>query len=425
MADQAAAEGSSGRRARIPGRRIVGVAVLFVLAVGAAAGGVLWLNARKSADKAAWRGIPSVVVKLPPEPAPPAPPELPPPVTVPAPPPPVAVPAPPPPPPVPQQSPAPTPKVATPPPPPVPSPPATKPAPPPPAAKPPGQAAGPTGPVSPAPSFPSRAGEPKLASVDPALTERAKDGLLPVIAKDGRQAWQFYARPFDQAEKRPRIAIVLTNMGLSASATEQAIRTLPGTVTLAFAPFADRLNDWVELARSSGHEVLLHVPMEPEGYPRNDPGPRTLLTSISEVENLDRLDWVLTRASGYVGIANLGGPRFAASAKDMQPVLKTLRQRGLLFVERAGGRQTTAGTISRELGLPFAAAQILVDADPSRPAIDAKLSELERNAKRDGSAVGMALPYPVTMERLAVWAAGLESRGMVVAPISAVVAGGK
>jgi uncharacterized protein len=416
----------------MPGRRIVGLAVLFVLAVGAAAGAVLWLNARGAADKAAWRGVPSVIVKLPPEPAPPqasvsAPPDLPPPINIPAPPPPVAIPTPPPgPPPAPvlqQPAPAPTPKVTTPPPPPVPSAPTPKLATPPSPPKP--TQAGPSGPVTPAPSFPARAGEPKLAVVDTALTERAKDGVLPVIGKDGRQPWQFYARPFDKTDKRPRIAIVLTNMGLSASATEQAIRTLPGTVTLAFAPFADRLGDWLDLARSSGHEVLINVPMEPEGYPRNDPGPKTLLTSLSEVENQDRLDWVLTRAGGYVGVANLAGSRFAASAKDLQPVLKTLRQRGLLFLERAGGRQTTAGELARELGLPFAAAQILVDADPSRPAIDGKLAELERVAKRDGSAVGMALPYPVTQERLAVWSAGLESRGMVVAPVSAVAVGAK
>ncbi|MCK6450689.1 MAG: divergent polysaccharide deacetylase family protein [Alphaproteobacteria bacterium] len=279
--------------------------------------------------------------------------------------------------------------------------------------------------MTPAPSFPARTGEPKLAAIDPALTERAKDGVLPIIARDGRQPWQVYARPFDKAEKRPRIAVVLTNMGLSASATEQAIRNLPGGVTLAFAPFAERLTDWVNLARASGHEVLINLPMEPEGYPRNDPGPKTLLTSLSEAENQDRLDWVLTRASGYVGVANLTGARFAASAKDLQPVMKTLRQRGLLFLERAGSRHTTAGELARELGLPFAAAQILIDADLSRASIDGKLTELERAAKRDGAAIGLALPYPVTQERLSVWAAGLEARGFVLAPVSAAAVASK
>ena len=405
-----------------------------MLVVGAAAGALLWLGARGSADKAAWRGVASVTVKLPPS-EPEAPPPMPPPVTVLAPPTPVIPP--------PSATPpaAPTPRVATPPPPPLPSAPTPKPASPParppasqasappttapPTTAPPTTAPPTTAPGAPAPSFPARGGEPKLAALDPALAERAKDGVLPVIARDGRQPWQFYARPFDKADKRPRIAVVLTNMGLSASATEQAIRNLPGSVTLAFAPFAERLGDWVNLARASGHEVLINVPMEPEGYPRNDPGPKTLLTSLSEAENQDRLDWVLTRAGGYVGVANLSGSRFAASAKDLQPVLKALRQRGLMFLERAGNRQTAAGELARELGLPFAAAQTLIDADPSRQGIDGKLGELERAAKRDGMAVGLALPYPVTQERLSVWAAGLESRGLVLAPVSSVAVAAK
>jgi polysaccharide deacetylase 2 family uncharacterized protein YibQ len=99
-----------------------------------------------------------------------------------------------------------------------------------------------------------------------------------VIAPDGRRAWQVYARPFERGDRRPRIAILISGLGPSGAATEAAIQGLPGAVSLAFWPYADRIDNWIRLARAAGHEVLLNLPMEPENYPAFDPGPKTLLT---------------------------------------------------------------------------------------------------------------------------------------------------
>src|SRR5262249_34892710 len=155
------------------------------------------------------------------------------------------------------------------------------------------------------------------AAPAPGMTEEAPIGPLPRIAADGRRAWQVYARPFDAGETRPRIAIVVTDLGLSEPMTDAAIAHLPGPVTLAFAPYAQKLGSWIEQARHEGHEVLLAVPMEPLGYPRDDPGPSTLLTSMSAAQNVDRLNWALSRASGYVGVTSTTSSRFAASADSL------------------------------------------------------------------------------------------------------------
>jgi len=268
--------------------------------------------------------------------------------------------------------------------------------------------------------------ENQLALADPALAEPGKDGKLPIIGRDGRQPWQVYARPFDANDKRPRVALAVTNMGLSAAATDQAINSLPGGITLVFAPFAEGIRDAIARARARGHEVLLNVPMEPEAYPRSDPGPYTLLTSLSEAENMDRLVWSLTRAEAYVGIANLTGSKFATSPRHLEPVLKQLRQRGLLFVDRwAAGAQAPSIEIAKAVGLPIAGVQSLVDQEPSRGAIEGRLTELERAARRDGRALGLALPYPLSLERIAVWASGLDARGVALAPVSAVVTAAK
>ncbi|MCC7045335.1 MAG: divergent polysaccharide deacetylase family protein [Alphaproteobacteria bacterium] len=404
------------------GRRVVALAALFMLGVGVAAGAFLWLKGHPSAPKEPWRGVAQVTVKLPPPVVEPPPPPLTPALTpAPAP---TPTPAPPP-----LASPA----VEAPAPPPVPARPApAKPAAPAAAPPTPPQAVAPPAVLPPAaapghapaaPAVAAKLGDNQLALFDPALSERVKDGALPTIGRDGRQPWQVYARPFDLADKRPRVALVITSMGLSAAATDQAIDDLPAGVTLAFAPFADGVKAAMARARAKGHEVLLSVPMEPEGYPRSDPGPNTLLTSLSEGENLDRLTWALTRAEAYVGVANLTGGKFAASPKHMDPVVKMLRQRGLLFVDRwSTGPQSPVIEAAKTVGLPVSGVQMLVDQEPSRAAIDGRLSELERIARRDGRALGLALPYPLSLERVAVWATSLEARGAALAPVSAVVA---
>jgi polysaccharide deacetylase 2 family uncharacterized protein YibQ len=256
---------------------------------------------------------------------------------------------------------------------------------------------------------------------DPALVTPGREGLLPVVAPDGRQAWRVYARPFDAAEQRPRLAIVLGDLGLSQQATMTAIQKLPAGVTLAFAPYAGNLQDWIAQARAAGHEVLLQLPMEPLDYPASDPGPKALLTSLSPADNQARLEWVLSRVTGYVGVTNYMGSKFTMAPEALRPVLAELKGRGLLFLDSRSNQQSVGGRLAREVGLPVALNNRFLDNEASRTAIDARLDELERIARAGGTAVGIGYPYPVTIERIAAWAQRLPERGLVLAPVSAVV----
>jgi polysaccharide deacetylase 2 family uncharacterized protein YibQ len=234
-------------------------------------------------------------------------------------------------------------------------------------------------------------------------------------------AWQKYATPFNYDDARPRIAVVILDLGLSSAATEAAVQGLPATVTLAFSPYAENLNNWINQARAAGHEALLGLPMEPANFPARDPGPRTLLTSLSPRENLDRLDWVLGRVSGYVGVTNNMGSRFTASAEALRPVLTTLRDRGLVFVDARTTPRSVAASLATTLGLPRAINDRLIDQQAARIPIDAMLADVEKVAMETGNAVAMGQPYPVTLERLAAWLPTLESKGIALAPITAML----
>ncbi|MFN3460096.1 MAG: divergent polysaccharide deacetylase family protein, partial [Oceanibaculum sp.] len=274
---------------------------------------------------------------------------------------------------------------------------------------------------APAPAAPPPERRQVVLSHNPALIENTPHGLLPKAGEGGLVAWRAYAHPFDPAEQRPRIAIVINGLGLSGAATEAAIQDLPSQVTLAFTPYAARLPEWIPTARAAGHEVMLALPMEPISFPQSDPGPQTLLTSLSPVENLDRMEWALGRFTGYVGVVDLEGSRFTTSEQSLIPILQALKERGLMYLDSKRASTSLASQVAANIDLPYSVNSRFLDDEASRTAIDRALADLERLALSTGSAVGIGHPYPVTLERLRAWLPTLSDKGLVLAPVTATV----
>lgn len=233
-------------------------------------------------------------------------------------------------------------------------------------------------------------------------------------------AWRRFARPFPPDETRPRVAIVIAGLGLSEASTTAAIQQLPAEITLSFSPYSNRLEEWVAMARAAGHEVLIDLPMEPASFPRDDPGPQALLTSLDAQTNLARLDWTLRRAEGYVGIATYMGSRFTTDAANLAPIVAELAERGLLMLDSRAAANSLAAKLAAEAGAAHAINDRFIDNEASRVAIDGRLQQVERIARTAGVAVAMGYAYPVTIERLSEWTRGLSGKGLVLAPISAV-----
>jgi len=172
--------------------------------------------------------------------------------------------------------------------------------------------------------------------LDPKLVEATRHGAIPKIGPDGTRPSTRYAQPRQLPSGKkdsPLIAIVVGGLGISASATADAFGKLPAPVTFALAPYGADLEKLAERARTDQHEVLLQVPMEPFDYPDNDPGPQTLLTSLTPEQNVDRLHWLMSRVQGYVGLINYMGSRFTASEQGLAQVLRDAGQRGLIYVD--------------------------------------------------------------------------------------------
>ncbi len=280
--------------------------------------------------------------------------------------------------------------------------------------------------VPPLPELPRAPGS--IAQPDPLLLEPSQlypGGKLPRLGPDRRNSIQTYAAEFTRGnDPHPRAAILVSGVGMNEADSLAAIELLPLAVSLAISPYAARPERVLEEARARGHEFMVSIPMEPQGFPLNDPGNRALLTGATLATNAQRLEWSLTRFTGYVGatgaLGDLRGERFAASLDQMAPVLDTLADRGLLYIDprpnvtRLAGSPTQRGTIRH--------VDLVLDDPPGRTEIDAKLAKLEILAKDRGSALALAgRPSPILIDRINAWAATLATRGVVLAPASVVV----
>ncbi len=258
---------------------------------------------------------------------------------------------------------------------------------------------------------PRREARPLPAAPIAGLSQPTPSGPLPMIATDGRVPAQAYARPF-RPNGKPRVAVIVGGLGLNAVTTRAAIERLPAEVTLSFVPYAEGLQGWIDLARAQGHEVMIEIPMEPSGYPDNDPGPYTLLAEADADDVQARMAWLLGRATGYFGVTNYLGDRFMTSETGMTAFMGVLRRRGVAFLDD-GSASRKPGAWSR------ASADRVIDQTQSPTAIVGQLNAIEALAKSRGQALGTGFSYPVTVEAVARWSAGLEARGLQLAPASA------
>jgi len=253
------------------------------------------------------------------------------------------------------------------------------------------------------------------------LTEPGPGGLLPVIGPAGEKSSAVYARSFKQHPSKPVLSIVVGGLGMMKRTTQAAINDLPSEVTLSFVPYTPELQKWINLARAKGHEVLIELPMEPFGYPDTDPGPYTLLSTASSAENTRRLEWLLSRATGYFGVTNYMGSKLTASENALLPIFRELNSRGLDFLYDGEARRSSLQNVSVKEGLSWTTADRIIDSKQTTAAIDDQLLRLEAQAIQNGSAIGKGFSWPVTIKQLKEWTASLDAKGYQLAPVSAVI----
>jgi polysaccharide deacetylase 2 family uncharacterized protein YibQ len=263
------------------------------------------------------------------------------------------------------------------------------------------------------------------AAAEPSPDEHAtphQDAMLPPPAPTiphGEPPWLRFAVAPPPTDGRAMIAVVLDDLGLDRKRTERAI-ALPAPLTLSFMTYAEELPRQTGAAHAAGHELLLHVPMEPLDT-HLDTGPNSLRVGLGHDELLRRLRWGLDRFSGYVGINNHMGSRFTSDSASMTPVIEELRSRGLLFLDSRTAATTVGEALARRDGVPTVSRNVFLDDEISAPAIGARLVDAEQAARRRGAAVAIGHAHDATLAALAAWLPTLAAKQLVLVPLTAIV----
>lgn len=255
---------------------------------------------------------------------------------------------------------------------------------------------------------------------DPAMLRATPLGKVPRIAADGRMAVDYYTRTYEGDGAKPRLALIVGGLGLNPTLTERAIVELPPDVSLAFAPYAKDLDFWTRRAREAGHEILIELPMEGNSPNQEALGAAALLSSRTPAENLQRLDWLMSRFGGYFAATNYMGARFSTNAEALIPVLEKLREAGVGYIDDTGA----AGRAARTAGAKAATVNRTIPPaldNTGREAVRRELRALERIAEEDGAALAKTYAHEATIDEIARWAAQLEANGFATAPASAVL----
>ena len=239
-----------------------------------------------------------------------------------------------------------------------------------------------------------------------------------VTTSGGDAAWQRNAARAPVIDG-PMIAIVIDDSGHDIARTKRLAAFSDGVLTLAFLPYVERLAAQTAIAREAGHEILLHLPMEPLD-PEMDTGPNVLQIGLSPDTLDERLRWNLGRLDGYVGINNHMGSRFTADRPAMTHLMRTLHDRGLLFLDS----RTTTATVGRETAaaadVPFLHRDVFLDNESTEAHVTAQLKQTEDVARRQGYAIAIGHPHTWTIAALEAWAAGARERGFVLVPLTAI-----
>jgi polysaccharide deacetylase 2 family uncharacterized protein YibQ len=215
----------------------------------------------------------------------------------------------------------------------------------------------------------------------------------------------------------PLLAIIMDDLGRSTN-TARILASLPQPVTFSILPDEPQAEDVARIAYAAGREIMLHVPMEPQGYPAVNPGREALFVKNSAAEIRHNFDLLLARIPHVVGANNHMGSRFTEDARALAPVMESLHEKGLFFIDSRTTGHSKVSDVARQFGVPTMSRDVFLDNVAEVDAITREIRRLENKARQQGTAIGICHPYQETLEALIKELPGLAGRGVTLVPVS-------
>ncbi|AUG53025.1 divergent polysaccharide deacetylase family protein [Thalassospira marina] len=257
--------------------------------------------------------------------------------------------------------------------------------------------------------------------VNPAPQPHVTPAPLPKndLPAEKQLAWQKFATHVPDTGNAPVIAIVIDDAGIDKPRTERAAE-LPGPITISYLPYATHLAEQVATARKRGHEIMLHMPMEPTSTVV-DPGPHALLTSYDKVAILNEMTWMLDRFSGYVGINNHMGSKFTSDPERMAVVMQVMKARGLMFLDSRTSAKSVGYQEAQKFSVPAIERDVFIDDADDAAKISEMLDRVEHVASKRGYAVAIGHPRDLTLAALNKWIPKMQAAGFIFVPATDII----
>jgi len=247
---------------------------------------------------------------------------------------------------------------------------------------------------------------------------KAPDGTWEVkVMVDNLLAHHLILRPPLLKPPPPRIAIVVDDLGQDRRIAEELL-SLNAPLTFSILPLQTHSRRIAKTAHAEGREVILHLPLEPRGFPLKDPGTGALFVAMGDKELVRQLRKDLDAVPYIAGVNNHMGSRFMEHGEKVRLVLEELKGRGLFFLDSRTSSNSTGYRIARSLALRTGERNVFLDNETGVKDITAQVEQLIRIARKDGRAIGICHPYPSTVTVLKEMIPKIKAQGIEIVPLS-------
>jgi polysaccharide deacetylase 2 family uncharacterized protein YibQ len=251
-----------------------------------------------------------------------------------------------------------------------------------------------------------------------------KDSLEIDIKVQNRMTHQLtflYAKPsLPKIAVRPRVAIVIDDLGGENQISQEILHwNIP--LTLSILPFTPYSRTLAQQAHRGGKEVILHLPMEPHGYPKTKPGEGVLLQEMEEEQLLRQLSRDLEAVPNIKGVSNHMGSRLMEDPGKVRMIMKELKRRGLFFLDSRTTPQTVGLQIAGSIGVRATERSLFLDHSQDPEEIKEQLEKLVQLSLETGKAIGIGHPHPSTFKSLKEMIPKMKAKGIQIVPLSSLV----
>ncbi len=229
-----------------------------------------------------------------------------------------------------------------------------------------------------------------------------------------------YSKPTTQIDLRPKVAIVIDDLGKENHISQELLHwDVP--LTFSVLPFMPHSKSIALEAHRQGKEVILHLPMEPQGYPKIQPGEGALLEEMDEERLLRQLSKDIEAIPYIKGVSNHMGSRLMEDPEKMRIILSELKRRELFFLDSRTTPQTVGLQTANSLGLRAMERSLFLDHSQNEDDVRKQLERLIHLSLSKGKAIGIGHPHPSTIKSLKEMIPKIQEKGIDIVPLSAVM----